>query len=85
LNNSSAAGRVRRTTWNRVDDRDNETTLALSKLDPGRLADQLLATAKDKQLDSYVREGALITLCTVSATKRVRELIPLLDDVAPIN
>jgi hypothetical protein len=51
-------------------DRDNETTLALSKLDPGRLADQLLATAKDKQLDSYVREGALITLCTVTTHAR---------------
>jgi HEAT repeat protein len=63
---------------------DAEATRALNKLEPDRLTAELLATAKDKQLDSYVREQALVTLCNLSATNRVRELIPLLDDTTPI-
>ena len=59
-------------------------TAALGKLAPGRLTDELLATATDKQVDSYLREKALVTLCNISATNRVRELIPLLDDTTPI-
>jgi HEAT repeat protein len=65
-------------------DYDAEATRSLNKLAPDRLAGDLLATARDKQIDSYVREKALFTLGNLTATNRVRELIPLLDDVAPI-
>ena len=65
-------------------DYDAETTRALSKLASGRLTGELLATAKDKQVDSYVRERAMVTLCNISATNHVRDLIPLLDDTTPI-
>jgi len=57
---------------------------ALGKLAPGRLADELIARAKDTQTDSYLRERALVTLCNISATNRVRDLVPLLDDTTPI-
>ena len=65
-------------------DHDAEATRALNKLVPHRLTDELLATAKDKQVDSYLRERALVTLCNISATNRVRDIVPLLDDVTPI-
>jgi hypothetical protein len=65
-------------------DYDTEATRALNKLAPDRLTAELLATAKDKQVDSYVREQALVTLCNLSATNRVRDLVPLLDDVTLI-
>jgi hypothetical protein len=44
----------------------------------------LLATAKDKQIDSYVREQALVTLSHLSATNCARDVVPLLDDTTPI-
>jgi HEAT repeat protein len=59
-------------------------TDALAKLAPDRLTDQLLATATNKQVDSYLREKAMVTLGSISATNRVRDLVPLLDDTAPI-
>jgi len=59
-------------------------TVALGKLAPDRLAGQLLATAKDDRLDSYLRERALATLGNLAITNHVREIIPLLDDVTPI-
>jgi HEAT repeat protein len=65
-------------------DYDAEAIGALSKLAPDRLTSELLATAKDKQIDSYVRERALVTLGSLLATNRVREIVPLLDDVTPI-
>jgi HEAT repeat protein len=65
-------------------DYDDEATRSLNKLAPDRLTGELLATARDKQIDSYVRERALFTLGELTATNRVRELIPLLDDVTPI-
>lgn len=52
---------------------------ALGKLAPGRLTDELIATAKDTQTDSYLREKALVTLCN-----RIRDLVPLLDDTTLI-
>ena len=66
-------------------DYDAETTRALAKLAPDRLTGELLATARDKQVDSYVRERALIMLCNIVATNRVRDLVPLLDDTTPIE
>jgi len=66
-------------------DYDVEATRALGKLVPDRLAGQLIATAKDRQVDSYLREKALVTLSSIAATNRVRELIPLLDDTTPIE
>ena len=66
-------------------DYDAEATRALSKIAPDRLTGELLATALDKQIDSYVREKALVTLCSISATNRVRDLVPLLDDTTPIE
>jgi hypothetical protein len=39
---------------------------------------------RDKQLDSYLREQAMVTLCKLSLTNCVRELVPLLDDISPI-
>jgi HEAT repeat protein len=68
----------------RGSDYDAETIRALAKLAPDRLADQLIATAQDKQMDSYLREKALVALGNIAATNRVRELIPLLDDTTPI-
>ena len=65
-------------------DYDAAATRALRKLAPEQLASELLNTAKDKQIDSYVREQALVTLCNISATNHVRDLIPLLDDTTPI-
>jgi len=64
---------------------DAEATGALSKLVPERLASELLATAKDRQIDSYLRERALVTLCNVSSTNHLREIVPLLDDATPIT
>ncbi|HWY32389.1 MAG TPA: hypothetical protein VNX46_16620, partial [Candidatus Acidoferrum sp.] len=66
-------------------DYDVETTRALAKLAPDRLIDELLATALNKQVDSYLREQALVSLCNISATNRVRDLVPLLDDNTPIE
>ncbi|MGO8836706.1 MAG: DUF3160 domain-containing protein [Limisphaerales bacterium] len=66
-------------------DYDAEATRALAKLAPDRLTGELLATVLDKQIDSYVREKALVTLCAISATNRVRDLVPLLDDTTPIE
>ncbi len=65
-------------------DYDAEATRALAKLAPDRLTSELLTTALDKQIDSYVREKAMVTLCNISATNRVRDLVPLLDDTTPI-
>lgn len=59
-------------------------TRALRKIVPERLAAELLATAKDTKTDSYFRERALVTLCNLSMTNRVRELVPLLEDLTPI-
>lgn len=66
-------------------DYDAEATRALAKLAPDRLSGELLATARDKQIDSYLRERALVTLGNVSATNRLRDLIPLLEDTTPIE
>jgi HEAT repeat protein len=66
-------------------DYDAEATHALAKLAPDRLADKLIATAKDQKLDSYLREKAMITLSSIAATNRVRELVSLLDDTTPIE
>lgn len=65
-------------------DYEAEAIRALSKLAPERLTGELLATAKDKQIDGYVRERAMVTLGIISATNHVRDLIPLLDDTTPI-
>jgi HEAT repeat protein len=65
-------------------DYDAEATRALNKLAPDRLTNELLAAAKDKQIDSYLREQALVTLCNISATNCVRDIVPLLDDATPI-
>ncbi len=65
-------------------DYDAEATRALAKLAPDRLTSELLTTALDKQIDSYMREKAMITLGNISATNRVRDLVPLLDDTTPI-
>jgi len=64
---------------------DAEATRALSKLVPERLATESLATATDRQIDSYLRERALVTLCNISSTNHLREIVPLLDDVTPIT
>lgn len=65
-------------------DYDMATTRALGKIAPERLTTSLLGVATDKQNDSYLREQALVTLCNLSATNHLRDLIPLLDDVTPI-
>src|SRR5258708_4614741 len=65
-------------------DYDAAATRALSRIVPDQLAAELLATAKDKQVDGYLRERALVTLCNFSMTNRVRDLVPLLDDTTPI-
>lgn len=69
----------------RATDYDAEATIALNKMAPDRLADDFLKTALDRQVDSYLREKALVALSKGSATNRVRELIPLLDDTTVIN
>ncbi|EEF60611.1 DUF3160 domain-containing protein [Pedosphaera parvula] len=63
---------------------DTEATIALEKAAPKRLSNLLLTTAKDKQLDSYLREQAMLSLVKIYATNHVRDLIPLLDDTTPI-
>jgi hypothetical protein len=65
-------------------DHDADAVAALAKLAPDRLAGQMLASALDKQLDSFRREQALLTLSDLKATNRVREIIPLLDDETPV-
>jgi HEAT repeat protein len=57
---------------------------ALAKLAPGRLASNLLAVCQDPKTDSYLREKAMVTLGTLSATNCARALVPLLDDLTPI-
>lgn len=64
---------------------DGGATRALGKIAPDRLAAELLKIALDKNLDSYLREQALVTLTDASATNHVRELIPLLDDTTAIE
>ena len=61
-------------------DYDAEAIGALIKLAPDRLTKELLATAKDQQIDSYLREQALVSLRKLPATNHVRDLVPLLDD-----
>ncbi len=63
---------------------DALATRALNKIVPERLTNELLAAAKDQQLDSYLRERAMVTLCDISATNSSRQLVPLLDDLTPI-
>jgi len=65
-------------------DYDAAATRALRKINPERLTTELLAKAQDQQLDSYLREQALVTLCNLSLTNRIRDIVPLLDDVTPI-
>jgi len=65
-------------------DYDASATRGLSKIVPERLAAELVAEARDQQLDSYLRERALVTLCRLSLTNCVGELVPLLEDVTPI-
>jgi hypothetical protein len=61
-----------------------DATQALSKLSPERLSAILLARAKDKQIESYFREKALVGLGNLGGTNAVQQLIPLLDDTTPI-
>jgi HEAT repeat protein len=68
----------------RSTDYEVEATIALSKFAIDRLTKELLATAKDKQADSYVREKALVTLGNIAAANRAHDLVPLLDDTTPI-
>jgi hypothetical protein len=65
-------------------DYDTSVITALAKIAPDRLAAELLATARNKEIDSYLREQALSTLCRASLTNAVRDLAPLLDDTTPI-
>ena len=65
-------------------DYDAEATRSLGRLAPERLTGDLLATANDRNLDSYLREQAMVTLANLAATNRVRDLVPLLDDQTPI-
>jgi HEAT repeat protein len=64
---------------------DIGATRALGKIAPDQLARGLLKTALNKDIDSYVREQALVTLADVSATNHVRDLVPLLDDTTSIE
>ena len=64
---------------------DIGATKALAKITPDQLVAGLLKTALDTNIDSYVREQALVTLADVSATNRVRDLVPLLDDTTSIE
>ena len=63
---------------------DDAATRALDKMPRNELVEKLLANAHDKPLDSYLREKALLTMCNLSLTNRVRDLRPLLDDPTPI-
>jgi hypothetical protein len=58
--------------------------IALQELAPDRLADQLIATAQDRQVDAARREEAMVYLCYLGATNQVRNLVPLLDDTTQI-
>lgn len=64
---------------------ETEAARALDKLAPDRIADVYLKTTLDKKADSYLREQALVALSKSSATNRVRELLPLLDDTTVID
>lgn len=68
----------------RSTDHNAAATRALATLVPERLGSELLAKAADKQLDSYLREQAMVSLCALSLTNHVRGFVPLLDDVTPI-
>ncbi len=57
---------------------------ALGKLAPDRLLGDLMTTIKDKETDSYLREKAMVTLCSLSTTNHLRDLVPLLDDTTVI-
>ena len=61
-----------------------EATCALNKVAPERLTKELLTIAKDTQTDSYLRERAMVSLCNLSVTNSVQELVPLLEDSTPI-
>ena len=65
-------------------DYEDASTRALTKIDPERVTIDLLTRAKDKKLDSFLRERALVSLCNLSLTNRVREIVTLLDDITPI-
>lgn len=65
-------------------DYDDVAARALEKLPPDEVANKLVATASDKGMDSYLREKALVTLCSIWATNQARALAPLLDDTTPI-
>jgi HEAT repeat protein len=65
-------------------DYDASATRALSKTVPERLSAELVAKERDKQLDSFLREQAMVMLCRLSLTNCVRELAPLLEDSTPI-
>jgi HEAT repeats len=65
-------------------DYDGVAVRALNKIARERLGNEILATAKDTKTDSFFRERELVTLCNLSMTNRVRDLVPLLDDVTPI-
>jgi HEAT repeat protein len=65
-------------------DYEIQAILALRKIAPERVIADLLTTAKDKQIDSYIREHALVNLRDIRATNHVRDLVPLLDDTTPI-
>lgn len=58
---------------------------ALGDLNYTPAYDELLFVAKNKQMNAQLREDALDALCCTSATNRVRDLIPLLDDPAPVG
>ncbi|HEY2081517.1 MAG TPA: DUF3160 domain-containing protein, partial [Verrucomicrobiae bacterium] len=64
---------------------DIGATRALGKIAPDQLVGGLLKTALNKDIDSYLREQALVTLADVSATNHVRDLAPLLEDTTPIE
>ena len=65
-------------------DHETAVVLALQKLAPDRLENQMLATALDKQTDPLRREEAMAYLCSLGATNQLRNLIPLLDDQTKI-
>ena len=63
---------------------EDGATQALGKLDRASATASLLATAGNRQVDSFIREKMLLTLVSINATNCVRDLIPLLDDTTPI-
>ena len=65
-------------------DYEDEAMQTLGRLDPARLKASLLATAGNRQIDSFIREKALLALASINATNSVQNLIPLLDDTTPI-